>query len=1237
MSLTGLLELENLVPLGVVFLTDPPALNKDGDAPDGWRWLTFLYDLDCVYSGRIPGKKYSLSPILLDIRYLCERWHAKCTYKVFTASDGPQIGAVRIYAIPEDSFTACTESQLLRARTRRGKLELWHWNRYGSILRALLEVMDFSARAWQVSNIKDLARIMRDSEFYIFECLREYRPFTSKDIGAGSYIGSTLSPSNHIHRLIHGEPISRDTQTHIKDSESALLEVYDSIDILEESRERTRHMIETNPSLRRLVSTIQTNDISGIKSVLYNYQRESVTEMLVKELVPEKQLLPGWILLDLYGACIHVQSMVISKLAEDFASPRGGILAENMGLGKTCICLALVCATRGQMAKIPSHFGTLTRVTKKPASLAHLCALAVNRSYTSWKEYSDFLPSSCKRLLEENPAYFDVPELYYKRRRQSARLSKGVIATERLYLSSTTLIVVPNNLYYQWISEIKKHCYSGFLRVLYVPYHTKTVNSLYVFPSALEMLKYDVVLMGTSPFITEADNPDSPLRKIYWKRFIVDEGHTMSSKLTRLVLLASDLHVERRWLVSGTPTSGLTKLYVSDNAVLQQDHAIKRTFSAKDDLSRLGVILANFFKLDPWRKDPLMFTKTVVKPFLSHTYGSSESLELLLKGLLVRHLIKNVENDIVLPPLTHRAVFLEPSYHNKVSVNLFVAVLAANAVTSERSDEDYMFHPANKPSLKRLITNLQRSTFHWVGFSHADLEALVSICETAIERRNNLGLYYHSVEDRILLRKCIDTANVALGNKIWRLNSTLHEMSYFIEGLPKAYLKNFCVDYYKDNISVYPFMQLNSIQSFFFKNRFISDPEVLTLKLEEHSKSFWKGYWKNQDKKIKKLVKSNGTDEDLGMLNLDVLTTVDKKDYSDVPIEKPRKKRKIASVSDMSSAIDDAKKQDLPPMDPFLNARNAKIVGTLSSKLSYLAARLLDHHVSGTKSVIFYQFEDLAYYLVELLDLLGLNYILYSTSIPIQKRNSKLVEFDQHKGTGISLVMDLKLASHGLTIIGATRMYFINPVWKKATEAQAIKRCHRIGQTQSVHVETLILENTLEEEMYRLRQDSGSARKEIETDTSADVFEDDGMRVYFENHEFLDLETQQPEYSGFECELVSSEFENRYMVELQDTGVDSKDNNQVEQYVKEMKENKYSLLKPVGIVDQKSKSITWEVPLFTETALEKINEAKKLHRVLQDEDVINSTNNSGANKLGQGTLTKLRNAVKAHKKIRWAD
>jgi len=60
------------------------------------------------------------------------------------------------------------------------------------------------------------------------------------------------------------------------------------------------------------------------------------------------------------------------------------------------------------------------------------------------------------------------------------------------------------------------------------------------------------------------------------------------------------------------------------------------------------------------------------------------------------------------------------------------------------------------------------------------------------------------------------------------------------------------------------------------------------------------------------------------------------------------------------------------------------------------------------------------------------------------------------------LIMETKVAAHGLNVTAASRVFFLNACWQRSVERQAIKRAHRIGQQREVFVETLVLKDTIE-------------------------------------------------------------------------------------------------------------------------------------------------------------------------------
>ena len=404
-------------------------------------------------------------------------------------------------------------------------------------------------------------------------------------------------------------------------------------------------------------------------------------------------------------------------------------------------------------------------------------------------------------------------------------------------------------------------------------------------------------------------------------------------------------------------------------------------------------------------------------------------------------------------------------------MNLFVAVLAVNAVSLDRTDVDYMFHPANRPQLRRLVANLQRSTFHWTGFKQEDVESLIAVINNCLKKE-------YPKYDVDLLNNSLMAAQKALLNPTWRSISLLHEMNYYIDGLPSKLGKAFAYATWHDT-GVLGAPHISSLQEYFYKNRFSKDN--MLEKLDEHAKIFWNSYWQQTTKRNSQKFKHSDVSSD------DILHT----------LSSPKSMRKqSADVNGFRGEIRVAT-PEVENEASFASMRNSTILGTGSAKLSYMTAKLLENQMLGLKSIVFFDFEDSAYYLTEALDILGVDYILYATFIKPGQRAANLTDFT-NQAEGTALIMDLKLASHGLNIIAATRVYFLSPVWLRSVEAQAIKRAHRIGQTKDVYVETLLLEGTLEEEIYNMR-----GKEDDETREKKYVVDDMNIQSYISKPEFI--------------------------------------------------------------------------------------------------------------------------------------
>ncbi|MCW2824666.1 MAG: helicase, partial [Aeromicrobium sp.] len=66
-------------------------------------------------------------------------------------------------------------------------------------------------------------------------------------------------------------------------------------------------------------------------------------------------------------------------------------------------------------------------------------------------------------------------------------------------------------------------------------------------------------------------------------------------------------------------------------------------------------------------------------------------------------------------------------------------------------------------------------------------------------------------------------------------------------------------------------------------------------------------------------------------------------------------------------------------------------------------------------------------------------------------------------------LISLKAGGFGLNLTEADYCYVLDPWWIPATEAQAVDRAHRIGQTRPVMVYRLVSADTIEEKVMELK------------------------------------------------------------------------------------------------------------------------------------------------------------------------
>ncbi|MCJ1372451.1 hypothetical protein MMC20_003675 [Loxospora ochrophaea] len=873
--------------------------------------------------------------------------------------------------------------------------------------------------------------------------------------------------------------------------------------------------------------------VTGLSASLYPYQRRSAAMMIRRESEPLHTLDPRF---EVYSGPTEQKfyhDSMGSHLFKDrrvYDEARGGILAETMGFGKTLICLAVILSTKGHWAQIPPEYVSgLPPVRESIGSLMQMAAATIGRVQRPWHAYFEQLSrrgeyyEKCVETLKAAAGSYVIHGRHHKQNLRKPSVRKG----NRILLSSTTLVIVPPNLIMQWRKELEMHVDKDALSV-------KSIDQLHeALPSAEELVQYDMVLISKQRFEREIDADQatldrwersrtkskvctcpsegtcccvksgpyrSPLQDMHFLRIIVDEGHDFASSgsQTNAVHLLKKLHFERRWIVSGTPSNGLLGVEVGmaadetwsnpldvDLKTKQISALQKRRHLAvrqeRKDLESLGHIVVDFLGLKPWAnaegEDTASWTKYIVPT--KDGQRKPKSLRSALQGLVVRHRIEDIEADLSLPPLYNSVVHLEPCFFDKLSINLFLLSLAANAVTSERVDQDYMFHPQNRRQLDSLITNLRQSGFYWTGFTAHDITETLRISRNYLEQQLSSGGLVD--EDRDLLESAIDVGSKALDSPAWTVFGQLHELGLYVSNFPVEARDSWSL--LSGRISeplLVGVTQLRKAQQFVDSHLYAPNP---IEGLAAAGVTAMETTWTDVDKSSKKGNSSSllNMNKNKGIPSSSVASAPAVRNKSTKSPIKPQaspKKRveKEFTAQSTDSGLTKNLKSALksstqgsdsgPFSDPFL--AKTELCGTASAKLSYLLDRVVALQ-RDEKILIFYEGEHIAYYIAQALEIIDVQFLIYAKSLQVARRNTYITTFNTTETFRV-LLMDLRHAAHGLHVASASRVFFVNPVWQPNVEAQAIKRAHRIGQSRPVYVETLVLRDTLEDLMLQRRK-----------------------------------------------------------------------------------------------------------------------------------------------------------------------
>jgi superfamily II DNA or RNA helicase len=144
---------------------------------------------------------------------------------------------------------------------------------------------------------------------------------------------------------------------------------------------------------------------------------------------------------------------------------------------------------------------------------------------------------------------------------------------------------------------------------------------------------------------------------------------------------------------------------------------------------------------------------------------------------------------------------------------------------------------------------------------------------------------------------------------------------------------------------------------------------------------------------------------------------------------------------------------------------DAKHVNVPSTKLDALMEILEDVAADGHRALVFSQFTRFLTLARHRIESAGIQHCYLDGET--RKRERVIDGF--RNGSAPVFLISLKAGGFGLNLTEADYCIILDPWWNPATEAQAVDRAHRIGQTKKVMVYRLVAKDTIEEKVMALK------------------------------------------------------------------------------------------------------------------------------------------------------------------------
>ncbi|XP_019054774.1 PREDICTED: F-box protein At3g54460-like isoform X2 [Nelumbo nucifera] len=527
---------------------------------------------------------------------------------------------------------------------------------------------------------------------------------------------------------------------------------------------------------------------------------------------------------------------------------------------------------------------------------------------------------------------------------------------------------------------------------------------------------YDIVITTFNRLSAEwGPRKKSVLVQVHWLRIMLDEGHTLGSSLslTNKLQMAISLTASNRWILTGTPTPN----------------------TPNSQVSHLQPML-KFLHEEAYGQNQKSWEAGILRPF----EAEMEEGRLHLLQLLQRCMISARKKDLqTIPPCIKKVTFVDFTEQHARSYNELVVTVRRNILMADWNDPSHVESLLNPKQWKFRSTTIRNVRLSCCVAGHIKVTDAGQDIQETMDILVEQGLDRDS-EEYVVIRNYLLNGGNCFRCKEWCRLPIITPCRHLL-----------CLDC----IALDSERCTSPGCGYSYE---MQSPEILTRPENPNPK------WPVPKDliELQPSYKQDNWDPDWHA------TSSSKVAYLVERLKELQEaNKKIGCSTDKEEDVELSHSLPLLPQkrrwNVFLNQEDY-------SKTNVESYKLLPEKV-----IIFSQFLEHIHVIEQQLTGAGIKFAgMYS---PMHSSNKmKSLAIFQHDANCMALLMDGS-AALGLDLSFVTCVFLMEPIWDRSVEEQVISRAHRMGATRPIHVETLAMRGTIEEQMLEFLQDANGCRK----------------------------------------------------------------------------------------------------------------------------------------------------------------